>query len=370
LYTKNLKRFHNVISRFKDARILVLGDIMLDRFIWGTVSRISPEAPVPVVWSKSESFMPGGASNVANNLKALGSDVHMCGVVGQDEAGDIVIDELSKNGIASDGIIRDNTRPTVQKSRIIAHHQQVVRIDKEADKPVSKRIISKMLSFSESVIKDMDAVIIEDYSKGVVVPSLIKGILRIAKKNKKIVMVDPKEEHLKLYRSVTAITPNRKEAEVTSGIKIKDKQSLKEAGKRMLNILGCEAVLITLGEDGIAVFKRNKSMVHIPTVAQEVYDVSGAGDTVVGALTLARVCGASMVEAAHIANVAAGVVVGKVGIGICTADELKSHLRQIKESGIHNTPARSKLGRSVPDAFISESIFRPSGTGNIKPRSS
>jgi D-glycero-beta-D-manno-heptose-7-phosphate kinase len=330
MYRKKLARFYKIISRMPKARVLVVGDIMLDRFIWGTVSRISPEAPVPVVWAKSESFMPGGASNVANNICALGADAYICGVIGDDEAGRILVSEIAKNGIKTDGIVLDKNRPTIHKTRIIAHNQQVVRIDKESDNALDKHLIDSMLSYAKTMISDTDAIIIEDYGKGLVSPRLIKELIAMAKRYKKIITVDPKEEHFSLYSGVTSITPNSKEAEDASGIKIKDNITLQKSGGKILKMLKSDSVLITLGEDGMALFRKGKACVRIPTVAQEVYDVSGAGDTVIGVFTLALACGAGSDEAAYIANAAAGVVVGKVGIGVCNAGELKSRIRSIK----------------------------------------
>ncbi|MFH1868169.1 MAG: D-glycero-beta-D-manno-heptose-7-phosphate kinase [Candidatus Omnitrophota bacterium] len=329
-----LKKIDKIISHFKDARILVVGDVMLDRFIWGTVSRISPEAPVPVVWTKSESFMPGGASNVANNICALGAKVHICGVIGDDEPGRTLVEELTRNGINSEGIIIDKTRPTASKTRIIAHHQQVVRIDKESDDVVNSKVIAKILSYAKNNIPDVDAVIIEDYGKGLIIPRLIKELISVAKRKKKIVLVDPKQEHFQLYKNVTIITPNRKEAETISGIKIKDKVSLIKAGRKVIQYLRSDAVLITLGEDGMALFRKNGKWTHIPTVAREVYDVSGAGDTVIAAFALAKSSGADMEEAAYISNIAAGIVVAKLGIAVCTDDELRSNFKQIAKRGI------------------------------------
>ncbi|NQT90815.1 MAG: D-glycero-beta-D-manno-heptose-7-phosphate kinase [Candidatus Omnitrophica bacterium] len=344
---KSLSRFHKIISRFKDSRILVLGDIMLDKFIWGTVSRISPEAPVPVVWSRSESFMPGGASNVANSIRVLGAEVYMAGTVGDDEAGRILAAELAKNGIDNEGIVIDSSRPTTDKMRIIAHHQQVVRVDKESSGPVGKGVLNKIISFAKKKIPEVDAVILEDYGKGLMVPRLIKELVKFSKAHKKIIMIDPKEEHVDLYRGITAITPNRNEAEEAAGIKIRDVASLKKVGKRLLQKWSSEAVLITLGEDGMALFQKKGGFMHIPTVAQQVYDVSGAGDTVIGVFALAKASGAGLIEAAHISNVAAGVVVGKLGIASCTQKELKAHLGQVQRYG--TKPKKS--------SYPSDSIF-------------
>ncbi|MFC1807331.1 D-glycero-beta-D-manno-heptose-7-phosphate kinase [Candidatus Omnitrophota bacterium] len=328
MQSQNLSRFSKIISHFNNARILVVGDIMLDKFMWGSVSRISPEAPVPVVWAKSESFMPGGASNVANNIAALGAKAYICGIVGDDEAGQTLVSQLNKNSINSEGIIVDKSRPTISKTRIIAHHQQVVRIDKESDHPIDSKSFNKILSFLKKKVAEVDAVIIEDYGKGLIMPNLIKHLISISKSHKKIIMVDPKQEHLHLYKGITAITPNHKEAEIASGIRIVNKTSLEKAGKRLLSIWNADAVLVTLGEDGMALFKKKGKWVHIPTVAQEVYDVSGAGDTVIAGFTLARISGANMVEAAHLSNIAAGIVVGKLGIAVCTPDEIKIRLKR------------------------------------------
>jgi len=354
---KNLKlaKLHRVISNFKKAKILVIGDIMLDKFIWGTVSRISPEAPVPVVWAKTESYMPGGASNVANNIRSAGGSAYICGVVGDDEEGRVLISELSRNNINSDGIVVDGSRPTVNKTRIIAHHQQVVRIDKEPDRTVSNNIISDILSYASKKIPGVDAVIIEDYGKGLIVPRLIKALIRYTRGHKKIIVVDPKSDYLTLYKGVTAIKPNRKEAEMASGIKIKDITSLEKAGKKMLRRLNAETVLITLGEDGMAMFQDGGRLVHIPTVAQEVYDVSGAGDTAIAIFTMARLSGATTIEAAHMANIAAGVVVGKLGIAVCSSSELKTRISQIKKHGL------SSKRRSYP----SDSVFCEEGKESI-----
>ncbi len=324
------KRLSTFISKFKNSRILVIGDIMLDEFIWGEVSRISPEAPVPVVWVRSESFMPGGASNVANNLHALGSKVYLCGVIGSDRNGRLLTDELRKKNIDVEGVAMDGSRTTTVKTRVIAHNQQVVRIDREEVLPVEDNILSQIITYVKEKIMDVDAIIIEDYGKGLIVPRLLEEAVNIARKHKKIITVDPKEEHFDYYKGVTVITPNHSEASKASGISIKDDTSLKKAGKKLLEMFESEAVLITLGENGMCLFQRKKDAVHIPTVAQEVYDVCGAGDTVISTLTVALTSGASMGEAAHISNYAAGIVVGKVGVAVVTSTELKEKIAKFK----------------------------------------
>ena len=323
----NLARLKQVISRFNKSKVLVVGDLILDEFIWGNVSRISPEAPVPVVWVDSENFMPGGASNVANNIRSLGGEVHLAGVVGDDSRGEVLQALLRKKGVHCEGIFADSHRPTTQKTRVIAHHQQVVRIDREELKPIPEAVLKQIIGYIHEKIRSMDAVIIEDYGKGVIVPALVQAIVKVAKKYNKIISVDPKETHISYYRGVTTLTPNHHEASAAVGFKIKDDASLEKAGRTMLKKLKCESVLITLGENGMAIFQNKKPMVKIPTVAQEVFDVSGAGDTVISALTLALAGGASTLDAAHISNCAAGIVVGKVGVAVTTQAELSKNLK-------------------------------------------
>jgi len=315
-------RLKRIVSGFNQAKVLVVGDLILDEFIWGTVTRISPEAPVPVVWVNSENFMPGGASNVAGNIRSLGGQVFLAGVVGDDARGEILKTQLRKKGVDCEGVFIDKLRPTTQKTRVIAHHQQVVRIDREVVRPISNQASSDIIDYISQRIKTLDALIIEDYGKGVIVPRLVKAAVRAAKKYKKIITVDPKETHFNFYRGVTTITPNHHEAAAAVGFKITDDDSLQRAGRKLLKKLECETALITLGENGMSLFQNGKPMLKIPTVAQDVFDVSGAGDTVISAYTLARARKASALEAAHLANCAAGIVVGKVGVAGTTAEEL------------------------------------------------
>ncbi|MDP2910771.1 MAG: PfkB family carbohydrate kinase, partial [Candidatus Omnitrophota bacterium] len=283
--------------------------------------------PVPVVWVKSESFMPGGAANVANNVASLGASVYIAGVVGSDERAGILKQGLIEKGINVDGVIADDSRPTTLKTRVVAHHQQVVRIDREKIEGISVEILDKIAAYVKGIIDEMDAIIIEDYGKGVISAKLLKEILRAAKKKKKIITVDPKEEHFMYYKGVTAITPNHHEASQAAGIKVKDEKSILKIGKALLRKLNCEGVLVTLGENGMQLFEKKGSVTHIPTVAQEVFDVSGAGDTVISVFTLALALGIEMRDAAYISNIAAGIVVGKVGIAVITQKELIERLK-------------------------------------------
>jgi len=317
-----MNKYKSIISKFSKAKILVVGDLILDEFIWGSCSRISPEAPVPVVWAERESYMPGGSSNVASNIRALKGNVYIAGVVGLDQRAEKLIELLSAEGVTTEGIITDPSRPTTLKTRIIAGHQQVVRVDREKVDYLTPSILKDIVSYAEKTISRVDAVIIEDYGKGVITPALLKPIIKCAQKNKKIIMVDPKEEHLLYYKGVTSLTPNNYEASAVTGIKIKGDKTLKAAGEKILKQLKSESVLITLGEKGMCLFEKNGKVTHISTAAQEVFDVSGAGDTVISVFTLALTCGASLRDAARIANIAAGIVVGKVGVAVVNQKEL------------------------------------------------
>ena len=326
--SQSFSKLRGIISSFTGKKVLVIGDLILDEFIWGKVSRISPEAPVPVVWVNNESFMPGGASNVANNVSSLGGKVYIAGVVGNDERAGILRGELQHRGVNVDGIFTDSQRPTILKTRVIAHQQQVVRIDREKVDPVKENTIRKISNFVEDIINEVDGIIVEDYGKGLITPKLLARIVPLAKKKKKIITVDPKEEHFSYYKGVTVLTPNNHEASRAVGFEIKDKATMKKAGFELLRKLKVSVVLITLGEEGMVVFEEGKSPKKIDTIAQEVYDVSGAGDTVAGTYTLSLISGATPIQAAHIANCAAGIVVGKIGIAVVTQDEI---IKRIKE---------------------------------------
>lgn len=326
--TQSYNKLKQVVSNFRNKKVLVIGDLILDEFIWGDVSRISPEAPVPVVWVKNESFMPGGASNVANNLRSLGSTVYIAGVVGSDERAAILLGELQHKGIITSGVIRDPSRPTILKTRVIAHQQQVVRIDREKIDGLPARLVKKMINYIERVIDEVDAVLIEDYGKGVVTPKLLSKLNSLVRRKRKLLSIDPKEEHFSYYRGATLITPNREEASRAVGFKTQDSKALRKAGQVLLQKLKVKIALITLGEEGMMVFEAGKPPKKIATVAQEVFDVSGAGDTVIATSTLSLISGANPLQAAHIANCAAGIVVGKVGIAVVSADELIKRIRE------------------------------------------
>jgi D-beta-D-heptose 7-phosphate kinase/D-beta-D-heptose 1-phosphate adenosyltransferase len=322
------------LSRFSRARVLVVGDLMLDEFVWGKVSRISPEAPVPVVWVQSESVMPGGSANVANNIRALGGSVSVVGVVGEDRWGAALLGSLEARRIDVGGVLK-GPRQTTVKTRVIAHHQQVVRVDREQRESLPAATVQRLIGAVEERLKRVDAVVIEDYGKGVITRQFLEAVLPLARRQRKIVTVDPKQEHFDLYRRVTALTPNRMEAGEAVGRDLETDGDVERAGEEILRRLECEGILITLGEDGMWLFEqappqsgagRGVRQTRIPTVAQEVFDVAGAGDTVIAAFTLALASGASMEQAARIANHAAGIVVGKLGVAVATPEELRDRL--------------------------------------------
>jgi len=318
---------NGLLARFRRARVLVIGDLMLDEFIWGKVSRISPEAPVPVVWVQRESVMPGGAANVANNIRALGGSVSVVGLIGEDRWGELLLSELASRAIDTGGIIRVK-RPTTVKTRVIAHHQQVVRVDREQPEALPDGAVSRLIEAVRTRLADADAVLLEDYGKGVITRKLLEAVIPTAQSQRKIITVDPKEEHFDLYQGVTALTPNRMEAGQAVGRELKTDAQIQQAAREILQRLRGQAVLVTLGEEGMWLFEQGGRETRIPTVAQEVFDVAGAGDTVIGAFTLALASGADMVQAARIANDAAGIVVGKLGVAVATPQELRAKLNR------------------------------------------
>jgi D-beta-D-heptose 7-phosphate kinase/D-beta-D-heptose 1-phosphate adenosyltransferase len=320
-----MKNLIGLLPHFSRQKILVIGDIMVDKFVWGKVSRISPEAPVPVVEVSQETHKLGGAGNVANNLNSLGGKVYLVGVIGSDIVGEQLKDDLRETKISVDGIISDQTRPTCIKTRIIASHQQVVRVDKEVKGAFTAEIERKIIDRIESIIPQVQAIIISDYGKGVVTPAVLSRAIQLARKNGTPVTVDPKIEHFLRYKRVSCITPNLSEA--FSGMRtllVDEDKKIIELGNKILRKLNSDSVLITRGEKGMTLFEPGNKITHIPTRAKEVYDVTGAGDTVIATFTLALAARADFVTAAEISNFAAGVVVGKLGTATVSLDELRS----------------------------------------------
>jgi D-beta-D-heptose 7-phosphate kinase/D-beta-D-heptose 1-phosphate adenosyltransferase len=315
------------IPRFKSARIMVIGDLMVDEYIWGSVSRISPEAPVPVVSVTSESLRLGGAGNVVNNIHSLGGKLLIGGVVGNDEMGRKIVQDLHKMGIDTKGIVIEPDWITTVKTRIIAQQQQVVRYDREIVRPIRPEALKKILSLLEDRIHELDAVLISDYGKGVVCQELVDRVRSLALGAGKIISVDPKVKNFPLFQKVTIITPNHHEAGQAAGRWIQSEEDLMEVGRQLLQQLQCNAILITQGEKGMTLFQDSGEITNIPTMAQEVFDVTGAGDTVISVLTLALAVGADPKQAAVLSNCAAGIVVGEVGTATLKASELEDAMR-------------------------------------------
>jgi rfaE bifunctional protein kinase chain/domain len=322
LVTFSEKRLQELFKRLKGKRIAVVGDLMLDRYYWGAIKRISPEAPVPVVEVESESTRLGGAANVANNVASLGGIPVLIGVVGPDSSGKELRALLKKSGFSEEGIVEDAKRPTTVKTRVIAHHQHVVRIDQEVKDEIHGEIQSLIVDSLKASVGQLDGIILEDYNKGVMCKTLIAEIVALARKNGKIITVDPKFNNFFEYRDVTVFKPNRKETEEALGSRLTDHKSVEQAGRQLVERLGAENVLLTLGEEGMSLFERAGAITHVPTRARKVADVSGAGDTVISTLTMALAAGANVQEASALANFAGGVVCGEVGIVPIESEEL------------------------------------------------
>ncbi|MEW6006878.1 MAG: D-glycero-beta-D-manno-heptose-7-phosphate kinase [bacterium] len=322
------KIFERVFGNLKP--VLVVGDLMVDEFIWGDVRRVSPEAPVPVVNITGETFHPGGAANVVANIHSLGGQVYVGGVIGDDVEGKRLISSLSSKGISTDGLILDCHRPTTLKTRIVVKSQQMIRIDREKQEPIDERIINQLLDYIKRVIGEVEVIVISDYGKGVIGQKLLEELIPLSKKHDVITIVDPKIGNFGYYKGIDIITPNHFEAQDLTGIIIKDEASLKQCMEAIQRRLECQAVITTRGEEGMSILKDTGEVFHIPTNAREVYDVTGAGDTVVSVLSLCLGAGVDIIEAARFSNYAAGIVVGKIGTAVVTKEEL---LERIKGEG-------------------------------------
>ena len=316
------KALRQYLQRFPQASLLVIGDLILDHYVMGRVSRISPEAPVPVVHVESETLRLGGAANVFNNILALGGKADLCGVIGADESGRLLLKELGQTRSGRGGVIIDHDRPTTRKSRVIAHNQQIVRYDMEGRQELKGTLQKRLLRYVESRIRELSCIVVSDYAKGVVSAALMTELTRLAALRKIPIIVDPKVEHFSYYKGVTVMTPNHLEATQAAGLHGDDDQTINQAGALIRQRLGCQSVLITRGEKGMSLYEGEGTSWHLPTQARQVYDVTGAGDTVIGTLALALATGASMREAATLANHAAGIVVGMVGTATVSPKQL------------------------------------------------
>lgn len=321
LDSEQLRRY---LEASRGEAVAVLGDLMLDRFVWGVVSRISPEAPVPVVEIEREDFHLGGAANVARNLASLGARPLLFGVVGEDEPATQLRSALRERVLSDEAVISEPGRRTTVKTRIIAHSQQVVRTDWESSEDIAGKTEEKALEIIETIIADARAVVLSDYAKGALTPAVIERAIALAKARRIPILVDPKLRRYRLYRGVTLVTPNQAEAARFTGLVVHSEDDVEAAAEAILRDLQCEGVLVTRGEHGMSLFEAGRPPVHIPTSAREVFDVTGAGDTVIAAAALALAAGAGLPQAAELANRAAGIVVGKLGTAVVEPEELLS----------------------------------------------
>ena len=325
------ERLREIRNNFAGKKIAVIGDLMLDGYYWGVVNRISPEAPVPVIDVDEEFFRFGGAANVALNLQSLGAVPLPVGVVGNDNQATIFNSLMEEAGISTSCIVVDESRPTTTKTRVIGGNQHIVRIDKENKNYISAEIEEKLLANIKNNISGLDAIIIEDYNKGVLTAKIISETIRMANENNIIITVDPKFNNFFEYKNTTVFKPNKKETQDGLGIRLETAEDVTSAGKELYEKLGAKYILITLGEKGVALFEEGKQTNHIPTKARKVRDVSGAGDTVISTLTLALTAGAEIFEAAYLANYAGGLVCEEVGIVPIELEKLFKAVENVNE---------------------------------------
>jgi D-beta-D-heptose 7-phosphate kinase/D-beta-D-heptose 1-phosphate adenosyltransferase len=311
------------IDGFSQARLFVIGDIILDEYVWGEVSRISPEAPVPVVDVTRKTKMLGGAANVIHNLYTLGASPVLCGVIGEDRSGREITSKIKDMGLKTDGIVHELGRPTSVKTRVVARNQQVVRFDRERRSDISLKSLDRLLDTIKRNLDSIDGIVVSDYGKGVISSDLMKGLREMVRDDSIIIAVDPKTGNFEYYHEVDVITPNHHEAGIFCHIDIVDDDTLMQAGRHMLGKLNCRSVLITQGRDGMTLFEKGGETTHIPTVAKQVFDVTGAGDTVVSTFSLGLASGLDLKSSAILSNFAAGIVVGEVGTSTVKAEELK-----------------------------------------------
>jgi D-beta-D-heptose 7-phosphate kinase/D-beta-D-heptose 1-phosphate adenosyltransferase len=323
------KRGEELVTRLKDNKVLVVGDLMIDEYIWGGVTRVSPEAPVPIVGVTNETLRLGGAANVANNIICLGGQVEVCGVLGDDQMGRWIKSDLNAKKVGVRGIVTSSGRPTTVKTRVIAHDQQVVRVDKEVTTPLERADEEVILGSVESFLGECGCVVVSDYAKGVITPTLMRELVDLAGGRSVPVAVDPKISQFSIYKGVTVLTPNLFEAAAGAGLVIDSMEALVEAGHRIIEKLACEYLIITRGDQGMTLFSGKKDYSHIEAFSRHVYDVTGAGDTVISTLSLALASGLSMGEGAYLANVAAGVVVGEVGTVPISSEHMRNRFREL-----------------------------------------
>ncbi len=330
MFAMDVKKADKLLMRFEEGRVLVVGDVILDEFLYGSAERISPEAPVPVVEIRKETMQLGGAANVVNNLAALGARAALCGAIGNDEAGTKLLKLLHELNMPTEGAIVEIGRPTSVKTRVIAANQQVVRFDREDRRALTDAPLRKLLSFIKRAQKNFNAIVVSDYGKGVVSRELVDVLIGVAKERGIPLLVDPKPQNAALFHGATVITPNLKEASQILGRPLTTPEEIEKGGESLRQQLACEMLLVTRGEQGMSLFREGRKPHHIATRARQVYDVTGAGDTVIASFTLGLLSGAQPEEAAEIANQAAGIVVGKLGTATTSVGELRDAIGQAR----------------------------------------
>lgn len=346
----NAKKLDDILSKFKEQSILVIGDLMIDEYLWGGVERISPEAPVQVVDVKKEKYVLGGAGNVIKNISCLeAKKIYVSGVIDDKETGELILEKLKELNVIKEGLFKETNKISSKKIRVLSseNNQQLLRIDKETRKSISEETESKLIDFVKSNIDNFDAIIISDYMKGTLTKTVLSKIIKIANQKGKTTIVDPKGEEYRKYSNATILTPNRREASLASGIKITNKKTLQKAGEQILHDVNAKAVLITLGEEGVMIFEKNKPPLRLPARAKEVYDVTGAGDTIASVLSLGIATGLSFAESAEIANLAAGIVVGKVGVATAKKEEIISFYNKNKKYSYNKLKNKHDLKKNI-----------------------
>lgn len=318
-------------SKFDKCHILVVGDLMIDEYLWGEVDRISPEAPVQIVAVDAEDYTLGGSGNVINNIAALGAKVTAAGVIGTGRNGQLLLQKFKELGVDTAGVVQESDRPTTMKTRIIAANQQVLRIDRETKKAISDVTLDRLAGYIENKVPGVDVILISDYGKGVITNTLMSRLIAAARKHNKITIADPKGLDFSKYSGVSLLTPNKKEAAQASGIEIVDDSTLAESGRKILQATDIDKILITCGKDGMVLYQQNKAPCKINAETRQVYDVSGAGDTVLAVLGLGIAAGKSFEDSMVLANTAAGIVVGKVGTATVSRQELIAALQPIRD---------------------------------------
>ena len=328
MHTLTENRTRELLASAAQKRIAVVGDIMLDRYFWGSVQRISPEAPVPVVDIERESAHLGGASNVAANLQSLGAEPFMLGLIGEDSSGNTVLDLLRASGMTTGGIVTDTTRPTTVKTRVLGNNQHITRLDREIKTPIDNAVAERLLAALHKEGTALAGIILEDYNKGVITPFLLQSVIAFAKERSLPIFVDPKLANFFEYRTVTLFKPNKKETQDALGFSLSNDNDVRKAGNILLERLQCENVLITLGAQGMMLFEKSGTVSSVSTKARHVADVSGAGDTTIATLATMVAAGAGIVEASALANSAAGAVCEEPGIVAITPERLLEAVRE------------------------------------------